>query len=118
MKIRIGCQPLQVIPLFIYALAIQLACCSDYKCRLIPYAQRLAIHMYGSREVHFFWTSSARVHSDSRRQSPIVADCRRKSPIVAARRRLSPIRDRKIRAMKKSLLMPCGLRALNVHVKS
>ena len=39
----------------------------------------------------FFWTSSARVHSDSRQNSPIVA----------ARRRLSPIRDRKIRAMKK-----------------
>ena len=51
--------------------------------------------------MHFFWTSSARVHSDSRRSSSTVADYRRKSPIVAARRRLSPIRDRKIRATKK-----------------
>ena len=56
---------------------------------------------YGSREVHFFWTSSARVHSDSRRSSSTVADRRRLSPIVAARRRLSPIRDRKIRTTKK-----------------
>ena len=54
----------------------------------------------------FFWTSSARVHSDSRRSSSTVADRRRlspKSPIVAESRRLSPIRDRKIRATKKKL---------------
>ena len=31
----------------------------------------------------FFWTSSARVHSDSRRSSPKVADSRRSSPTVA-----------------------------------
>ena len=48
-------------------------------------------HGYGSREVHFFWTSSARVHSDSRRSSQKVADGRHSSPI----------RDRKIRATKK-----------------
>ena len=41
----------------------------------------------------FFWTSSARVHSDSRRSSPTVADSRR----------LSPIRDRNIRATKKKV---------------
>ena len=34
----------------------------------------------GSREVHFFWTSSARVLSDSRRSSPTVADPRPKNP--------------------------------------
>ena len=55
---------------------------------------------YGSREVALFWTSSARVHSDSRRSSSTVADCRRLSPKVADSRRSSPIRDRKIRAMK------------------
>ena len=37
-----------------------------------------------------FWTSSARVHSDSRRSSSTVADRRRLSPIVADSRRKSP----------------------------
>ena len=76
---------------------------------------------YGSREVHFFGPLPLvyiPIVANRRRLSPIVADCRLKSPIVAARRRLSPIRDRKIRATKKSSLMPCGLRVLNVHVKS
>ena len=52
------------------------------------------------------------------RQSPIVADCCRKSPIVAARRRLSPSETEKFAQRRESSLMPCGLRALNVHVKS
>ena len=59
------------------------------------------VSLYGSREGHFFWTSSACVHSDSRRSSSTVADRRRLSPKVADSRRLSPIRDRKIRAVKK-----------------
>ena len=42
--------------------------------------------MYGSREGHFFWASSARVHSDSRRSSSTVADGRRSSPTVADQR--------------------------------
>ena len=59
----------------------------------------------GSREVYFFLTSSARVHSDSRRSSPKVADSRRSS------------QTEKFAQRRKSSLMPCGLRALNVHVK-
>ena len=61
----------------------------------------MKVVVYGSREEHFFWTSSAGVHSDSRRSLSTVADRRRLSPKVAARRRLSPIRDRKIRATEK-----------------
>ena len=56
--------------------------------------------IYGSREVHFFL--------DLFRSCTYI-------PTVVDSRRLSPIRDRKIRAMKKSSLMPCGL---SVQVKS
>ena len=68
----------------------------------------------------FFWTSSASVHSDSRRSSSTVADRRRLSPKVADSRRSSPTvadpRPKNSRNEEKAL-MPCGLRALNVHVK-
>ena len=83
----------------------------------LGFTQVVSLHAdtYGSREVHFFWTSSARVHSDSRRSSSTDADRRRLSPIVAACRRLSPIRDRNIRATKKkfanALWPTCAKRA-------
>ena len=64
--------------------------------------------MYGSREGHFFLPLPL-VYI------PTVADCRRSSPKVAAHRRSE---TEKFAQWRKSSLMPCGLRALNVHVKS
>ena len=69
-----------------------------------------------------FWD---RFRSCTFRQSPIVVDCRRSSPTVADRRRLSPIVAARRRSetenfaqWRKSSLMPYGLRALKVRVKS
>ena len=56
-----------------------------------------SIIMYGSRDVQFFWTSSARVHSDSRRSSPTVAESRRSSPTVADPRPKNSRNEEKVR---------------------